>query len=285
MNISFIGGIALATWILISGVIGSTPKSSAFLNSHAILLVIGGTIAAALISIPLSQVRSLIRLVIWGGIFKQHNSRIEIVKDIISAAIYATKSERTHLRTRTSVHPFLKEGYFLLAEGHIRKRDLLEILKLRSQYFKRAYLEDAQAVAALAKFPPAFGLLGAATGMITMMSDLGTGGQEVIGAAMAHALVATFWGVGLANFLLLPLADYAQRLVNEDTAVRHLIVEGLMQIDKGSNPFYVAERINSFLPPGDRSNRDYMQWLKKVTDEWKSYVTSSQQPLKDKKAA
>src|SRR5665213_2509183 len=91
-------------------------------------------------------------------------------------------------------HPFLIEAYLISARNDMTHAEFKMILQGRRQRFQERNAWEAKILTALAKFPPAFGLLGATTGMIAMMSNLGGGGKEIIGPSMAIALVATFWG-------------------------------------------------------------------------------------------
>ena len=120
------------------------------------------------------------------------------------------------------------------------------------EYFRKSYQSDAKTLNALAKFPPAFGLLGASTGMITMMTNLGKGGAETIGPAMAIALVATFWGIAVANLILLPLADFAAKAAQDDTHVREMIYEGLLLLKKKESQAYILQVVNGYLPIDSR---------------------------------
>lgn len=251
MNLSSITGFILAVGVLWEGVIGPSKNRAIFLDSHAIILVVGGTLAAALIGFPVRRVLDLAKLFVFGVLLKRHADNPRIAIDIIKAAPTAQNSS-PFLKMCYASHPFLKEGFALIAEGVLGEKELIEVLNKRSQYFKKSYLADAKMLNALAKFPPAFGLLGASTGMITMMTGLGAGGADTIGPAMAIALVATFWGIAVANLLLLPLADYASRIANDDASTRQMIVEGLTMLRQKCDQIAIAERMNSFLPPDRR---------------------------------
>jgi chemotaxis protein MotA len=218
-----------------------------FLDSHALILVVGGTGAAALIAFPLGRILDLVKMFFFGVIFKTQGENAQIIREIICSAPIAQFNPE-FLNTRRSSHPFLREGYLLISEGLLDESQLHDVLRKRSQQFKKIYMADAKMLNALAKFPPAFGLLGATTGMIAMMTKLGSGGQDSIGPAMAIALVATFWGIAVANFILLPLADYATRVALDDLGTRQIITEGLMMLKRRESPMLVAEKLNSYLP-------------------------------------
>jgi flagellar motor component MotA len=58
-------------------------------------------------------------------------------------------------------------------------------------------------------------------------------GIESIGASMAVALTATLWGVGLNNFVFLPLADNSTKAAEDDLFLRDIIIETCIQMKKG----------------------------------------------------
>ncbi len=247
MNLNLILGLTLGAWIMTRGAIGQASNPALFFDTHALIIVGLGTLAAALIASPPGRLREIARFFIRGAFLRKERSKSYLVKTLISAHAYILKSGASRVQITDRIHPFLSEGIDLIREGHLDGAELQEVLELRVGQFKRSYLEDAKALAAIAKFPPAFGLLGAAAGMITLMSQLGSGGKDQLGPAMATAMVATFWGVGVANLILLPLADYAHRLGVEDLEARNLMVQGLLLIQRRESPVVLKEKLVSFL--------------------------------------
>lgn len=254
MNISSLVGFILAGIIVWLGAISRSPKPQIFFDAHALIIVVGGTIAAGLIAFPLRRILNLVDLVLLGVLFKKKPSDTVIVNELIEAAAIGKENLDVRLNRRDIPHYFIREGYYLISEGLLTDDELLDVLSKRSETFRRTYLSDAKMLTALAKFPPAFGLLGASTGMINMMTNLGKNGTDSIGPAMGIALVATFWGIALANLVLLPLADYASKLNTEDQNTRQIIIEGLMMIKRGFNETVVARALIGMLPIGERVN-------------------------------
>jgi chemotaxis protein MotA len=251
MNISTVIGFAIGLAVLYFGVFASAPNPQMFLDEHAIILVVGGTLCAAFISFPISKLVKIATLFVKVALFKNHTSNQAIVKAIGDAAS-AARTNPLVLANMKGPHPFLNEGFQLVGEGLLSESDLDEVLRHRSQFFKTSYMHDAKVIQSLAKYPPAFGLLGAVTGMMAMMMKLGSSGPEVIGQAMGIALVATFWGIGIANFVFLPLAEFYNKLAVEDHYSRIIISEGMLMLKRKETPVVVLEKLNSFLPVKDR---------------------------------
>jgi chemotaxis protein MotA len=251
MNIASLIGFVIAGIVLWFGVLVSMKDPKIFMDAHALYLVLGGTACATFISFPIKKIFTIAALFFKRVFLKNTKNRPEIVKNLVDAAGVA-KTNPLQLANMASPHDFAAEGYKLIADGVLSEHDMQETLMARAKFFKKQYHDDAKLFHSISKYPPAFGLLGAVTGMIAMMGNLGTGGPEAIGKAMAIALVATFWGIALANFVLNPLADLYMKIADEDFAQRQMIAEGLMMIKRRESPLVVQEKLNSYLPLKDR---------------------------------
>jgi chemotaxis protein MotA len=95
----------------------------------------------------------------------------------------------------------------------------------------------------LGKYPPALGMVGTVMGMIQLFSGLGANsGQNQIGLQLALAMTATFYGLLLSNFLLLPFADRLEVKEERRRANLERTVKVLVAIQK-KQPTLISERI------------------------------------------
>lgn len=254
LNISSIVGAIFAFVILYHGGISMVENPIMFFDPHALLLVVGGTISASMLAFPVAHLSQVFDFILFSVFRSKKHNHLELAKEMTE--IHRGLQENDpQVGFSAYSHPFLTEGVALLgAKEPISQNDLSEILEDRIYSFNRKYLQDAKVLHAIAKYPPAFGLLGATTGMIAMMANLGTaGGPESIGRAMAVALVATFWGIAASNFLLLPLADNAQKAFLSDQFTREFIREGVLLMRKNVSRKLFVERISSMLPIDQRT--------------------------------
>lgn len=251
MNFSTLLGFCFAAGVLYFGVFGSAPNPHIFMDPHALILVMGGTVTVSLISFPIKKLFGIMRHFFRVVFLRKHVDNKKLVQSIVEAAAVA-KANPPALTAQKGPHPFLTEAFQMVGEGVLGEADLFEVLSQRSSLFKASYAQDAKVFQALSKYPPAFGLLGAVTGMIAMMMKLGTSNSEAIGAAMGIALIATFWGIATANLLLLPLADFYGKLATDDAYQRSLIVEGAMMLKRRESPIVITEKLNSFLSMDQR---------------------------------
>ena len=86
-----------------------------------------------------------------------------------------------------------------------------------------------------------------------MLMSLGTAGKEAIGEGMAVALLTTFWGIAIANMIILPLADFTDRMNEEDKETRDLIVDGLLLIKGRPDIGVFSKKIRSFMTMKERA--------------------------------
>jgi chemotaxis protein MotA len=252
MNISpFLASIMLVG-ILYFGVFEFSAKPEIFLDTHAFLLVFGGTIVAALFSFRISNLFRLGLGFVKVLFLIEKSSSKKIVMNILEVASVARKGTEGLKGVRVT-HPFIADGIEAITDKVIPETDFKLHLKNKLSIVNSGYQADAKVLQAIAKYPPAFGLLGAVTGMIGMMGELG-GGVETIGMNMATALVATFWGIGLANFVLNPLADYYRRIADEDLRQRSIILEGMCLIKRKEPVVVIREKMLNFVPINERES-------------------------------
>lgn len=260
MNLSLVAGIIAAVLTLWFGVFKSTSNPLFYIDLHAITVVCGGTLAAALIAFPFRRLVSLADTFLsW--VFRTRSADYKIVEQIYEVSLHYERYKELVVSEQYS-HPFIYEALQFVANDAFSDSQMQEILQKRILSFKKTLQNDVKMLKALSKFPPAFGLLGATTGMIAMMLSLNSGGASKVGSAMAIALVATFWGIALANLIFLPLADYANKIAQDDSHTRYLILEGMLLIKQKQKPHIVVEVLKSNLPEYERS---LVRTLKTIT--------------------
>ncbi|MCC7442405.1 MAG: MotA/TolQ/ExbB proton channel family protein [Bdellovibrionales bacterium] len=226
-----------------------------FGDVHGIVIVVGGTASVALLSFPLGQLalafKVLLRKMFLGGGAQDY---LSVIDSIVKAAAAYRANPRSALESMgPRTHPFLKDGMRLLVEYGFNHDDLDAVMGNALDGKKKRDQDELKVWHTLSRFPPAFGLLGATVGMISLLQTLGEpGAQDRIGPAMATALVATFYGLTVANFLLIPITENLAELSRQDVTMRNIIKEGVLLIQEKRHPLYIEEYLKSFLPPRQR---------------------------------
>lgn len=149
---------------------------------------------------------------------------------------------------------FLKEGLALMEQGGLSDDELNEVLEKRVELQNEKYKRDGQTFKIIGKFPPAFGLVGTTLGMIALLQGLGSPDAfEAIGPAMSTALVATFYGLVVANAFLIPIGENLSQASEDDLVMRRMVVDGIRLIKEQKHPLLVEEYLKSYLAPAERS--------------------------------
>ena len=98
---------------------------------------------------------------------------------------------------------------------------------------------------------PAWGMIGTLIGLVLMLQNLSDASS--IGPAMAVALITTFYGSLLANWICTPTSNKLKSNNATEIQCKEIMIEGLLSIQAGENPRVIEEKLKSFLAPSDRS--------------------------------
>jgi len=255
MNISSLFGVILGASIIVAAIkeTGMDPKF--FLNFHGVVIVCGGTIVTASIMFPLSKVASLFKvffLRVLGSHRTDYQSAIEQILELNKKASIGGVTALNDMLPAIR-NEFLREAISLVAGGVMNEKEIREALEQRIKTAESRYMYEANMFRSIGRFPPAFGLLATTLGMIALLQQLGKPGAEaMIGPAMSIGLVGTLYGISLANFVFLPIAENLTLRTEEEVALRRMILEGAVMLRAQTNPISMRESLNSFVLPKDR---------------------------------
>lgn len=254
---SHLFGFILAVILLRVGMLVLDMEVSAYFDSVALIIVMGGTFCAAIITYPVPDLVKMIKAFI--RIARKNPEEKEFtVQQIIKLAQESQKSKKALMDASEdpNLNPFLKDGIELMLSGFSRE-DIESIMSERIFRDREREESYGNLLKTLSKYPPAFGLVGTVLGLVHVMRGVSSGADAAtVGLQMALALVATFYGLVLTNFVLVPASE---NLINKSAmnlSHRELILEGLLLIYENKSPMLVQEVLNSYLPPLKR--KDYI---------------------------
>lgn len=256
MNFSAILGIIAAIGITAFAILDSTKNPKIFADLHGIVIVVGGTITVALLSFSFKRLSSAIKIVLRKLFSKESDQYLETIKLLVQLSeVYRTNPKDLNSHLPAHAHPFLKDAIKLVSDYGFHADEMDDVL---SNAIKGKITRDEDELKVwhtISRFPPAFGLLGATLGMISLLQTLGEpGAQSRIGPAMATALIATFYGLVVANLILLPLSEKLSTLTASDRVMRQIIKDGVLMIVEKKHPTYIEEFLKSFLAPSQRTS-------------------------------
>jgi len=144
---------------------------------------------------------------------------------------------------------FMKKGMRLVVDGTdaevIRSLMENELSQMQDRHVSKIAIMNMWASLA-----PAVGMMGTVIGLIGMLKNLED--KSALGPNMALALITTFYGALIANFLMLPMAGKLKTFDAMEAKVKEMQIEGVLSIQAGDNPRILATKLLSYLNPVDR---------------------------------
>ncbi len=138
----------------------------------------------------------------------------------------------------------LPRGINLVIDG-IPPAMIRSILSQEIDTYEDTFRKAAKVFESAGGYAPTIGILGAVLGLIQVMRNVTE--PSKIGGGIAVAFVATIYGVGSANLIFLPLGKKIMNRLKEEIFIKELIVEGVLGVESGVNPYFLKARLNSFL--------------------------------------
>jgi chemotaxis protein MotA len=93
-------------------------------------------------------------------------------------------------------------------------------------------------------YAPTIGILGAVIGLIQVMDNLAD--PSKLGHGIAVAFVATVYGVGIANLLLLPVGTKLRHRALAAARRRELLLKGVLAMLDGLNPKLIEQLLTGY---------------------------------------
>src|SRR6266702_6579647 len=247
-SVGLVSGIIVVSVIMLMG-----GDIHMFISEHAVIIVVGGSIAATMIRFPLSAILHGVPL---GAKFAFTMSRLsarDLVDELARIAEIARKQGPVGLEKVETNEPFLAKGIRYVADGYDLEfiRDNLE--RDRDNFLMHLD-EGSKIYRAIGDCAPAFGMIGTLIGMVQMFANMTD--PSKLGPFMAVALLATFYGAAVANLFCLPIADKLQLKLHDEQVSRSLIIDGVLMIRDAKSPTLVREMLLAYLPEKHRHTEE-----------------------------
>lgn len=245
MDLTAILGLLLALVAILGGNILEGGQLQELVNLPAAAIVLGGTLAAAIIQSPGKDVARAVKLSGWA--FRSNKLNIgEGIEQIVSWCVVARRKGLLALEAEAEKKqdPFVKTGLLLLAEGKSAD-EIRATLEVELIMLEQKDLQAAKVIESMGGYAPTMGIIGAVLGLIHVMGNLSD--PNSLGAGIATAFVATIYGIGIANLFLIPVANKIKSLVLMRYQYQEMILEGLMFIAQGQNPKAIQQRLQGYM--------------------------------------
>lgn len=246
MDILSLLGVLIGLTALIGGNFMEGGSWQALVNGPAAVIVIGGTLGAAMLQTPWLQMRRAFKIFPW--VFSPPPQLFDdALQRIVRWAVAARKEGLLGLETMAESEKdlFAQKGLQLLVDGS-ETESIRRVLETELIVKEQRDLDAVKFFECMGGYSPTIGIIGAVMGLIHVMRNLADPTQ--LGPGIAIAFVATIYGVGFANLFLIPIANKIKACIHQQSQYRELVIEGIISIAEGENPRSIEIKLESYLP-------------------------------------
>ena len=254
MDIATLIGVVLCfAFVIVSICLGQDGPAGIkyFLDAQSVMITVGGAFAAVLTGRTMKEFIGGLKSI--GVSFKLPAlDAAGIIKKIIDLSNVARKEGLLSLEEAAGDidDAFLKKEIMLVVDGTdpelVRGIMETEMISIDDRHKKNIGFWDN-----VAAMGPAWGMVGTLVGLVMMLYHMED--ASTIGPAMAVALITTFYGSLMANWICTPVATKLKGINNAEMQAKEIMIEGLLSIQAGENPRVIEEKLKSFLSPVERS--------------------------------
>jgi chemotaxis protein MotA len=238
-------GIVLAGGGILGGLRLEGGRLTDVLQYTAAIIVVAGTAGAVMVTTPpalLVAALKRIKDVLWDRTPSTAAATAQLLE-------FARQARRTGIVSlESSVErlsdPFFKKALLLAVDG-MDLQDLRRVMELEIEMAERRAEAEAKVFETAGGYAPTIGIIGAVLGLIQVMKHLED--IERVGHGIAVAFVATVYGVGLANLVLLPMGNKLKARLERAAHFKEMVLEGVIGIAEGMNPKLIESKLEAFI--------------------------------------
>jgi chemotaxis protein MotA len=235
-------GAPLAIGLILIGQAIEGGSVRSLLQLAAALVVFGGTAGAVLLSYGSADVITAVR-----SVRAAYADSLEPAAAVITRVLaYANRARRTGILSleaelEAEPDPFLRRALRLAVDGSSQSQ-IRHALELEMELLADREDVPARVFESAGGYAPTIGILGAVIGLIHVMGNLTDPAK--LGSGVAVAFVATIYGVGSANLILLPVASKLRQRAEASTRRREMLIDAALAVQEGINPRLIEQRFS-----------------------------------------
>jgi len=245
MDLLSLLGLIVAFSAILGGNAIEGGHLSSLMNLPAAVIVVGGTLGAAMLQTPIGIFMYSFRVLGW-IVYPPDVAMDANINKVISWSMAARKEGLLALEiiSEDEEDGFARKGLQLLVDGG-EPESIRSTLEVELLINEEKDLQAAKVFEAMGGYAPTIGIIGAVMGLIHVMGNLAD--PAMLGAGIATAFVATIYGVGMANLLFLPVYNKLKIVIKRQSTQREMIIEGLLAIADGENPRTIELKLESYM--------------------------------------
>ncbi len=249
MDLATIIGLAGGTFLILSAIfLGGS--AGIFINIPGLLIVMGGSFAAACIKFTLADVLNSIKVAMKAFSVKLEKPE-EIIIKMVNFARMAKKEGLISLDQEKPDDPFMAKALRYLSDGYDEQL-LAEMLNKDINLTISRHTTGQNVFKGIGDSAPAFGMIGTLIGLVQMLASMDD--PASIGPSMAVALLTTLYGALAANLVCLPIADKLALRSQQEQQAKSIIREAAVGINQALSPMVLEESLKIYLAPKVRNS-------------------------------
>lgn len=249
MDLGTVIGIVLILALLL-GAMAMGVGVGAYIDIPSVLIVVGGSIGALMVSFKPSQMKSFTKI-FMKAIKPGEEDVGELIKKLVEFATKARKDGILALESEVNneENAFLKKGLSMAIDGS-EPDTIRELLEIEMEQTSTRHKINGSIFNQWAGLAGAMGMVGTLIGLVAMLLNMAD--PSAIGPSMAVALLTTMYGAIIGNVFGTPIYNILTIRNDEETKVKEMILSGIMSIQSGDAPRVLEAKLLSYLAPADR---------------------------------
>ncbi|HUW68845.1 MAG TPA: motility protein A [bacterium] len=247
MDIASILGFAGGWVAIIGSMILSRNSIATYIDMASVFMTVFGSYMALMLNFSLKDTLGIFK--VMGLVFKLPDfGEMKIAEALLSLSERARREGILSLEEEIEgiENAFMKRGLRMVVDSTDPEviRNILEneLSQMNDRHGQKLRMFDQWA-----KLAPGFGMLGTVQGLIGMLKNLAD--KSSIGPNMAVALITTFYGAIMANFMFIPMMGKLAGQDADETKVMEMVIEGVLSIQQGDNPHILQMKLTAYLAP------------------------------------
>lgn len=245
MDLASVIGVILGIACIVGGQILEGGHVGQIMQGTAALIVFGGTLGAMLVSYTTQDIKKAFGMI--PSLFKNVNLDVRpLIDEIIRIATIARKEGVLAVEAqRDSIENELFKKTIKFVIDGFEPNTVKEIIDAEIYLAFEEEENAGKVFEGAGGYSPTIGILGAVLGLIHVMSMLND--PSKIGEGISVAFVATVYGVGFANLILIPFGTKMKRKAAQRMMAKEVVKIGVIGIQEGLNPHFLREKLEVFV--------------------------------------
>ncbi len=238
-------GVVVAFGMILLGNHLEGGHLSSLIQPTAAIIVLGGTIGATMVAHTGHEFATALKDLKKVFLGKEPNYT-GLIQQLVKFGVVARREGLLSIDNmlRDVTNPFMAENLRRLIDGY-EAAALRNIMEERMGRIEESKAGCAKVWETMGGFCPTVGILGAVLGLIHVMSNLDD--PSALGPGIATAFVATIYGVGAANLVMLPIGGKLKKIYHHEMLEMELILAGILAVQAGDNPRRVEDQLQNIL--------------------------------------